>query len=147
MNAIPDDLLGFDFTWSSCAFEHLGSLEAGEEFVVNQMHCVAPGGVGVHTTEYNVSSDTDTIDIRPHRPLPKARPQRPGRPPPTCSATTSSWTSPRGRPPEDRHVDVPPFSDTHLRTTLGQFTTTSVGLIIERPEDSARSFIKGLFSR
>ncbi len=29
MSEIPDDLTGFDFTWSSCAFEHLGDLAAG----------------------------------------------------------------------------------------------------------------------
>ena len=29
MTAIPDDLAGFDFCWSSCALEHLGSLAAG----------------------------------------------------------------------------------------------------------------------
>ncbi len=29
MNLIPDDLTDFDFIWSSCAFEHLGSIEKG----------------------------------------------------------------------------------------------------------------------
>jgi hypothetical protein len=29
MNAIPSGLTGFDFLWSSCALEHLGSLEHG----------------------------------------------------------------------------------------------------------------------
>ena len=52
MTAIPDDLRGFDFTWSSCALEHLGSLGAGAEFVVRQMDCLRPGGTAVHTTEY-----------------------------------------------------------------------------------------------
>ncbi|HEV3163380.1 MAG TPA: hypothetical protein VGZ22_05025, partial [Isosphaeraceae bacterium] len=36
MNAIPSDLTGFDFTWSSCAFEHLGSIEHGLKFIENQ---------------------------------------------------------------------------------------------------------------
>jgi hypothetical protein len=34
---------------------------------------------------------------------------------------------------------VPPFSDTHLRTTLGEFVTTSVGLVIEKPAQPAGS--------
>ena len=33
MRAIPTDLRGFDFAWSSCALEHLGSLGAGMAFV------------------------------------------------------------------------------------------------------------------
>lgn len=67
MNAIPDDLLdgAFDFVWSSCSFEHLGSLRHGLQFVLNAMACLKPGGIAVHTTEFNVSSDTDTIDSGP----------------------------------------------------------------------------------
>ena len=38
-----------------------------------------------------------------------------------------------GRTPEDHHVDLPPFSDTHLRTALGGYTITSFALIVERP--------------
>jgi len=42
-----------------------------------------------------------------------------------------------GDTPEDRHIDVPPLSDTHLRTMLGAFVTTSVALIITKPSDWA----------
>lgn len=61
MNAIPCDLRNFDFTWSSCALEHVGSLEGAMAFVLNQMECLRPGGVAVHTTEFNVSSKAETI--------------------------------------------------------------------------------------
>ncbi len=62
MNHIPDDLKAnqFDFIWSSCAFEHLGSIEAGLDFVENSMECLAPGGISVHTTEFNLDSNDDT---------------------------------------------------------------------------------------
>jgi SAM-dependent methyltransferase len=53
----------FDFSWSSCSFEHLGSLEAGLEFLVNSLRCLKPGGIAVHTTEFNISSNDDTIDV------------------------------------------------------------------------------------
>jgi len=53
---------GFDFIWSSCSFEHLGSLEAGFRFVTEAMRLVKAGGVAVHTTEFNVSSNTETLD-------------------------------------------------------------------------------------
>ena len=51
----------FDFCWSVCAFEHLGALHAGLEFVREATRVLKPGGVAVHTTEYNIS-DRETID-------------------------------------------------------------------------------------
>jgi len=59
MTDIPADLVGFDFCWSSCAFEHLGSIEAGLEFVEASVRCLRPGGWAVHTTEYNLDGDLD----------------------------------------------------------------------------------------
>ena len=54
MNAVPEDLRDFDFSWSSGAVEHLGTLGAGADFVLAQMDCLRPGGVSVHTTEFLV---------------------------------------------------------------------------------------------
>jgi len=53
---------GYDFLWSSCAFEHLGSLEKGLQFVENAMRLLKPGGIAVHTTEANVSSNDGTFE-------------------------------------------------------------------------------------
>ncbi len=61
MNDIPSDMQDFDFIWSSCALEHLGSLKHGEEFIYNAMKCLKPGGFAIHTTEYNFSSNSSTI--------------------------------------------------------------------------------------
>ena len=61
MTDVPDDLIGFDFCWSLCAMEHLGSLEAGARFVERSLQCLRPGGIAVHTTELNISSDDRTL--------------------------------------------------------------------------------------
>lgn len=53
---------GFDFCWSVCALEHLGSIEAGLTFILNAARCVRPGGYCVHTTEYNLDQVGPTID-------------------------------------------------------------------------------------
>lgn len=53
---------GYDFIWSSCALEHLGSLRAGLDFIVRSSELLGPGGVAVHTTEYNVLSNDATIE-------------------------------------------------------------------------------------
>jgi SAM-dependent methyltransferase len=60
LSAIPSD--SADFVWSSCAMEHLGSLQAGLDFAWNAMRVVKPGGIAVHTTEYNCSSNDETIE-------------------------------------------------------------------------------------
>ncbi|MDR2793708.1 MAG: methyltransferase domain-containing protein, partial [Treponema sp.] len=61
MNTIPDDLRGmFDFIWSSCALEHIGGAQNSEDFICNSLDTLRPGGLAVHTTEYNVSSNEDT---------------------------------------------------------------------------------------
>ena len=61
MNHIHEDVQDYDFTWPACAFEHLGSIEKEFEFVKNSLKCLTPGGLAVHTTEFNVSSDDDTV--------------------------------------------------------------------------------------
>jgi SAM-dependent methyltransferase len=55
----------FDFLWSSCSIEHLGSLEAGMDFVKQSMDLLKPGGVAVYTTEFNVSSNDETLTSGP----------------------------------------------------------------------------------
>ena len=51
----------YDFLWSACAFEHLGSLDAGLDFVINAMKFLRRGGIAAHTTEFNLSSNDETI--------------------------------------------------------------------------------------
>lgn len=56
----------YDFLWSSCALEHLGTLDAGIDFVVSSAKLLREGGVAVHTTEFNVGSGIDTITNGPN---------------------------------------------------------------------------------
>jgi hypothetical protein len=148
MNDIPPDLRDFDFTWSSCAFEHLGSLQAGADFLVTQMDCLKPGGVAVHTTEFTVSSNADTLETggtvlyrrRDIEALVK-RLRRSGH------AIDIDYTE--GSTPEDLHVDTPPYTNVHLRTTLGQYVTTSLALVIQkdsRPSGSRRGLLRRIRS-
>lgn len=51
----------FDFIWSSCSLEHLGSLEAGWQFVLSSLELVKPGGFAIHTTEFNIASNDQTL--------------------------------------------------------------------------------------
>ena len=131
MNALPADLRGFDFTWSSCALEHLGTLAAGLDFVVAQMACLRPGGVAVHTTEFLVSEGERTVEqggtVLYRRNDIEQLVQRLRA---AGHAIDVDFT--QGTSPEDLHIDVPPYSDVHLRTQLGEFVTTSLALIVTK---------------
>ena len=52
MNHLPADLGLFDFCWSICAIEHLGSIEQATDFVERALGYLVPGGIAVHTTEF-----------------------------------------------------------------------------------------------
>jgi SAM-dependent methyltransferase len=131
MNDIPDDLVGFDFTWSACVIEHMGSIGHAQEFILEQMRCLRPGGVAVHTTEFNASSDTRTVDWEPtvllcrhHIEWLVRRLRSEGH---SVEVDYSTGTS-----EADLHVDEPPFTNTHLKVRVGEHATTSFGLIIEK---------------
>lgn len=131
MRAIPHDLTGFDFCWSACSLEHLGSLDAGLDFVERSVAAVVPGGVAVHTTEFNLTSDDVTVDAGPtvlyrRRDLLDlaARLEAAGH-------QVAAFDLDPGEGVLDEYVDVPPyFEEPHLRVWYGPFTTTSVALVI-----------------
>jgi hypothetical protein len=46
MNNLPKDILNnsYDFLWSTCSIEHLGSIGAGFNFILNSLKCLKKGG-------------------------------------------------------------------------------------------------------
>jgi SAM-dependent methyltransferase len=131
MREIPADLVDFDFTWSSCAFEHLGSIDDGLRFVADQLRTLRPGGVAVHTTELNVSSATSTLETGPTVLFRRgdierlAEELRAEGHEITCDFHTGDY-------PNDRWVDQPPFTNTHLKMRMGEHVTTSFGLLVRK---------------
>ena len=137
MNRIPEELQReeFDFTWSCCAFEHVGSIELGKQFIMNQMKCLKPGGIALHTTEFNLSSDVLTVDSGQTVIFRK------------CDIEDLAESLRKegheiimnydvGTGELDRYVDIPPFLSApdkrHLRFMLWQYITTSIGLLIRK---------------
>lgn len=133
MRNIPTDLTGYDFVWSSCAMEHLGSLELGIDFVIDAMKCLRPGGVAVHTTELNVESDTRTIEtggsvIYRKRDLATL-----------CAALTERGHEVEpldfdlGDTEADSYIDEPPYAGkAHLKLLIEGVASTSFGLIARK---------------
>jgi hypothetical protein len=131
MNDVPDDLEGFDFAWSSCALEHLGDCEAGTEFFLRQIDCLCPGGVGVHTTEYNVSSNTDTVESG-HTVLYRRRDMEQLVDEVRARGHDMTITFDLGRTRKDRHIDMPPWTNTHLKVETDGYVATSFGLVVRK---------------
>lgn len=134
MNEIPDDLSGkFDFCWSSCAFEHLGSIEHGLTFVQRSIDTLVPGGVAVHTTEFNLSSNDETIEcpsvsIFRRRDMEElaARLTAAGH-----EVSPFDWSSGPGF--AETVIDVPPYKgNPHLKLQIERYACTSVGIIVRK---------------
>jgi 2-polyprenyl-3-methyl-5-hydroxy-6-metoxy-1,4-benzoquinol methylase len=140
MNAIPAGLHGqFDFCWSVCALEHLGSIENGLSFIENSVDCLRPGGTAVHTTEFNLELTGETVDNwitvlfqRQHIDALAERLARKGH-------TLAPVDYDAGSGVLDTFVDLPPFPGQshmrfprppHLRVSVEGFAATSIGLII-----------------
>ena len=134
MTAVDPELKDFDFTWSSCSFEHLGSLEAGLQFVIDTVEKVLKiGGIACHTTEFNLSSDDETVAEGPtvlYRrrdllELIERLRQRGHEAEPLRIAPDTHFL--------DYHVDVPPWGGSpHLKLRIGQHVATSVGIVVRR---------------
>ena len=133
MNAISADLTGFDFVWSSCAFEHLGSIAHGIRFVENAMRCLSPGGIAVHTTEFNLTSNYRTIESPDLVVFRKHDIEHLVRRLELAGHEVHPLNLNPGTGQLDRHVDLPPYKqEPHLRLLLGNYVTTSLGLIVRR---------------
>ncbi len=142
MSDLPADLKDYDFCWSICAFEHLGSIDKGVAFIENVVDSLKPGGVSVHTTEFNFGNDKETIDNWPtvlfqqrHFETMARRLEKKG-----CRVLPLDFNV--GSLPLDRFIDMPPFpheassaamghwsKDTmHIKLSVDGFPTTCFGI-------------------
>lgn len=135
MNAIPSDLDNtFDFCWSACCLEHLGSIQHGLDFIVESIRILRPGGVAVHTTEFNMDSNSETIESRDlslfrRRDIEAVVQRLQGL---GYHVEEIDWSAGEGF--LDGYVDLPPYKqEPHLRLKLGEYSCTSIGLIITKP--------------
>lgn len=125
----------FDFLWSSCSLEHLGSLEAGMDFVRRSTAFLKPGGVAIHTTEFNCSSLDQTLEtggdvIYRQKDIE------------ALDASLRSIRCGLARPDfycgDHRHdidFDVAPYFQTgrmHLKLDIGGFVSTSILLVVQK---------------
>jgi 2-polyprenyl-3-methyl-5-hydroxy-6-metoxy-1,4-benzoquinol methylase len=145
MNDIPDDLTDFDFCWSICALEHLGSIDRGLAFIENSLKTLRPGGLSVHTTEFNIRDDGGTVDNwstvafqRKHMERITARLRAQGH-------KVAPFDYSLGDGPLDRFVDLPPFvqdlpehinkwlgDPVHIKLAMDGLVVTCIGIAVEK---------------
>jgi hypothetical protein len=126
----------YDFIWSSCALEHLGTLDAGHRFVLDSTDkLLKPKGVAVHTTEFNISSNDKTIEIGPsvvyrRRDLDRLEASlRRIR----CGMIPVAYDF--GMAEEDLNFDFPPFGShgrPHIKLLFRDYVITSALIIIHK---------------
>jgi hypothetical protein len=146
MNAIPTDLSGYDFCWSICAVEHIGSIRKGLDFIENSLSTLRPGGISVHTTEFNFSNDKETIDNWPTVLFQRRHFEE------LCHRLRSKGHEVAeldfdvGGKPLDRFVDIPPFTHEwpeqlrarwggkapHIKLSVDGFPSTCFGLVVQK---------------
>src|SRR5262249_11068410 len=122
----------FDFTWSSCAVEHLGSISYGTKFLTDQARLLKPGGIAVHTVEFtlfneHVEEDSfscmwEYLDIIRLKEKLKSRAPR-------CRLRDVKI---RLEDDLDFYVDVSPFDEhRHLKLLLHDRMSTSLLIVIQ----------------
>ena len=147
MTAIPEDLRDYDFCWSICALEHLGSIAKGLDFIENSLDCLKPGGVSVHTTEFNFGDDAQTIDEWPTVLFQKAHFTALAERLRAKGHQVAELDFDVGTKPLDRFIDLPPWPDdmtpamrrvyetdtpAHIKLSVDGFPTTCFGMIVRK---------------
>ena len=134
MNSIPEDLRDFDFCWSSCCLEHLGTLQKGIDFIINSVErTLRVGGIACHTTELNLSSNDATVEagltvLYRRRDVEQLIEELTAR-----GHSVEEFKIAPDSLAIDGYVDTPPFGPpVHLKLDLHSYTCTSAGLVIRR---------------
>jgi len=143
MSSISSDPARYDFCWSISAADRMGSIQSGIDFIEKSVDSLKPGGVAIHTTEFNFTNDSETIDNWPtvlfqrrHLESTIQRLEKKG-----CRLLQPDFDV--GSRPLDRFIDIPPFpndmheksiaywwKDTmHIKLSIDGFPSTSFGLI------------------
>ena len=102
-------------------------------FVENSIETLNPGGVAVHTTEFNMSSDSETIETenlsiyrrRDIESLVSRLQARGHRVEPFDLSIGDGFI--------ENLIDLPPYTDNpHLRLRIEEYDCTSIGIIVTK---------------
>jgi hypothetical protein len=141
MNHIPTDLEGkYDFCWSACALEHLGSIKNGLLFIENSLKTLVPGGISIHTTEFNYLEEEETIDNYGTVLFRKKDFEQVAKKLSAAGHQVVPLNFDIGSRVLDRFIDIPPYNskihelkqEAHLKLLIDGFPSTSFGIFIRK---------------
>lgn len=140
MNHLPRDLGEFDFCWSICAIEHLGTIEKAMAFVENSLNYLKPGGVAAHTTEYAFLSRDRPFETSATVLFTRSDFIELERRLKCAGHSLAPLDFDPGEGPMDLFVDGPPYwhgeshlpDNIHLKATYDGVPTTCFGLIVRK---------------
>lgn len=145
MRDINPTLKNYDFCWSICALEHLGTIKAGLDFVEASLSTLKPGGIAVHTTEFSYLSDGATIDNWPTVLFQRSHLIALGERLAAKGHKLAPLDFNVGQLPMDLFIDMPPYSGdwteyqtqiypppAHLKLSIDGFASTCFGLTIQK---------------
>ena len=130
---IPD---GYDFQWSSCVIEHLGGLDKIVSFLIASSSKLNNGGIAVHTTELNLTSNEKTYDHPQCYVFRRCDLDRLSEVLERNNLEMKSIIYNVGSHPYNYVIDIPDINgfgnDLHLRSLIAGYVCTSVGLVIRK---------------
>ncbi|QIR41531.1 class I SAM-dependent methyltransferase [Tolypothrix sp. PCC 7910] len=141
MNNIPSLLEGkYDFCWSACALEHLGSIKNGLNFIENSLNTLVPGGICIHTTEFNYLEEEETIDNYSTVLFRKRDFEVLAQRLTAAGHQVATLDFNIGSGVLDRFIDLPPYDskihqlgqEAHLKLLIDGFASTSFGIVIKK---------------
>lgn len=133
MNNIAADLTNYDFCWSACAYEHLGSIDHGVNFIKNTLKTLRKGGISIHTTELNLTSDDATLESEHLSLFRKQDFKRMASELRSEGHEVAPLCFYPGAHQLDQHIDLPPYcNDPHIRRDIEGYAVTSMGIIVTK---------------
>eukprot|EP01102_Stenamoeba_stenopodia_P021206 TRINITY_DN847_c0_g1_i4.p1 TRINITY_DN847_c0_g1~~TRINITY_DN847_c0_g1_i4.p1 ORF type:complete len:349 (+),score=61.99 TRINITY_DN847_c0_g1_i4:127-1173(+) len=123
----------FDFVWSLCSIEHVGTISLGQRAILNSMELLKPGGIAFHTVEFTLSSSQETLETgnivlwRKQDVEVLIRDLR------TLGYKPFPITFHAGTDVVDQVPDVPPYKEhPHLKLLLANHIVTSFAIIVQK---------------
>lgn len=137
MNDITKDLYhSFDFVWSTCSLEHVGSIALGKLFLLKSALLLRRGGIAVHTTEFTLSSNLNTVARGPTVLWRRSDVEEARADLAAFGFEPAGICLHSGNADVDITPDLPPFRhDGHMKLLLGEHVVTSIGFTFKNTSD------------
>jgi hypothetical protein len=133
MNDLPGGLEGqFDALWSASAIQQLGSIRRGQDFVERSLVALRPGGIAVHSFEFNLTSNEGTVEAHDHAMWRRRDVEALASRLQAGGHEVLPLNFHPGHDRQDEAIDTPPYGLPHLKLFIGPYLQTSFGFAVRK---------------